>query len=64
MGANGNLIRHPLNLIFSDGQNGFLAISIWIDEESKALAADYDVAKLRDKSRLASELIPAIVQAQ
>ena len=40
-----------------------LAMSVWVDEESKALAADYGAAKLLDKSRLASELIPAIVQA-
>jgi two-component system response regulator NreC len=40
-----------------------LAMSVWVDEESKALATDYGAAKLLDKSRLASELIPAIVQA-
>jgi two-component system response regulator NreC len=40
-----------------------LAMSVWVDPESSALAADYGAAKLLDKSRLASELIPAIVQA-
>jgi DNA-binding NarL/FixJ family response regulator len=37
-----------------------LAISVWVDQESRALAADYGAAKLLDKSHLASELIPAI----
>ena len=39
-----------------------LAMSVWVDQESKALAADYGVAKLLDKACLGSELIPAIVQ--
>jgi len=37
-----------------------LAMSVWVDQESRALAADYGAAKLLDKSHLASELIPAI----
>jgi DNA-binding NarL/FixJ family response regulator len=37
-----------------------LAMSVWVDQESRARAADYGAAKLLDKSRLASELIPAI----
>jgi DNA-binding NarL/FixJ family response regulator len=41
-----------------------LAMSVWVDEVSRALAADYGAAKLLDKSRLASELIPAIVQGR
>ena len=39
-----------------------LAISVWVDPASRALAADYGAAQLLDKSRLASELIPAILQ--
>ena len=39
-----------------------LAMSVWVDGVSRALATDYGAAKLLDKSRLASELIPAIVQ--
>jgi DNA-binding NarL/FixJ family response regulator len=39
-----------------------LAMSVWVDGESRALAADYGAAMLLDKSCLASELIPAIVQ--
>lgn len=37
-----------------------LAMSVWVDGESRALATDYGAAKLLDKSRLASELIPTI----
>jgi DNA-binding NarL/FixJ family response regulator len=39
-----------------------LAMSVWVDDESRALAADYGAATLLDKSRLASDLIPAIAQ--
>jgi DNA-binding NarL/FixJ family response regulator len=39
-----------------------LVMSVWVDEESRALAGDYGAAALLDKSRLASDLIPAIVQ--
>jgi DNA-binding NarL/FixJ family response regulator len=39
-----------------------LAMSVWVDEESRALAAEYGAAQLLDKARLASELIPAILQ--
>jgi len=39
-----------------------LAMSIWIDEESRTLAADYGAIALLDKTRLASELVPAIIQ--
>jgi DNA-binding NarL/FixJ family response regulator len=39
-----------------------LAMSVWVDQESTALAIHYGAARLLDKSRLASDLIPAIVQ--
>jgi hypothetical protein len=38
-----------------------LAMSVWIDGESSALATVYGAATLLDKSRLASDLIPTIV---
>jgi two-component system response regulator NreC len=39
-----------------------LAMSIWNDEESKALAESYGASVLLDKSTLATNLIPAIMQ--
>jgi two-component system response regulator NreC len=39
-----------------------LAMSFWNDEQSKALAESYGASALLDKSTLASELIPAIMQ--
>jgi DNA-binding NarL/FixJ family response regulator len=39
-----------------------LAMSFWNDEQSKALAESYGASTLLDKSTLASELIPAIMQ--
>ena len=39
-----------------------LAISIWKDDETKALAEALGAAAFLDKSELASELIPAIKQ--
>jgi two-component system response regulator DevR len=39
-----------------------LAMSIWTDAESKALAESYGASVLLDKSTLASNLIPAIMQ--
>jgi hypothetical protein len=39
-----------------------LAMSVWVDGVSRALATDYGAVKLFDKSCLASELIPAIIQ--
>lgn len=37
-----------------------LAISIWVDEETKYLAEAFGAATLLDKTKLATELIPAI----
>jgi hypothetical protein len=37
-----------------------IAISIWTDEETKALADSYGAVALLDKTKLASDLIPAI----
>lgn len=37
-----------------------LAISLWNDDETKALADSYGAVALLDKSKLAYELIPAI----
>ena len=37
-----------------------LAISVWKDEETKALAESYGAVALPDKANLAAELIPAI----
>jgi len=37
-------------------------MSVWVDQESHALAADYGAAKLLDRACLGSELIPVIVQ--
>ncbi|HXM94372.1 MAG TPA: response regulator [Candidatus Dormibacteraeota bacterium] len=38
-----------------------LAISIWNDAETKALAASFGAVQLLDKAKLGTELIPAIV---
>jgi DNA-binding NarL/FixJ family response regulator len=38
-----------------------LVMSIWNDEESQALAVSYGASALLDKSRLASDLVPAIM---
>jgi hypothetical protein len=37
-------------------------MSVWVDQESHALAADYGAAKLLDRAYLGSELVPAMVQ--
>ncbi len=37
-----------------------LAISLWNDEETKALADSYGAIALLDKTKLAQKLIPAI----
>jgi chemotaxis response regulator CheB len=44
------------------GLNGLplLAISVWIDDETKYLAKAFGAATLLDKTKLAMELIPAI----
>jgi two-component system response regulator DevR len=39
-----------------------LAISLWKDDETKALADSYGAVALLDKTKLAYELIPAIKQ--
>jgi DNA-binding NarL/FixJ family response regulator len=39
-----------------------LAMSVWNDDESKSLAQSYGAATLLDKSTLASELVPTILQ--
>jgi DNA-binding NarL/FixJ family response regulator len=39
-----------------------LAMSVWNDEQSKALAESYGASALLDKSTLVSDLIPAIMQ--
>jgi DNA-binding NarL/FixJ family response regulator len=41
--------------------NHLLAISVWNDEQSKALASRYGAKAFLDKSNLGSELIPAIL---
>jgi len=38
-----------------------LVISIWVDEEAKALAKSYGAIKHLDKNELGAELIPAIL---
>jgi CheY-like chemotaxis protein len=38
-----------------------LAISLWNDEETQALAASFGVVQLLDKANLSAELIPAIL---
>jgi DNA-binding NarL/FixJ family response regulator len=38
-----------------------LAMSVWNDEESQALAMSYGASALLDKSKLASDLMPAIM---
>lgn len=47
---------------FKSGLNGsrLLAISLWNDDETKALAKAFGADVLLDKSNLAAELIPAI----
>ena len=39
-----------------------LAMSIWNDDETKFLAKTFGAATLLDKAKLATELIPAIIQ--
>jgi chemotaxis response regulator CheB len=40
--------------------SGLLAISLWNDEETRALAKNMGAMKLLDKARLGTDLIPAI----
>lgn len=45
---------------FASGESQLLAISIWNDEDSKALAVEYGSTILLEKRSLVTELIPAI----
>ena len=50
--------RSQLNL----GKARLLAISVWNDEETQSLASSYGAAVCLDKTNLATQLIPAILQ--
>jgi CheY-like chemotaxis protein len=50
----------PTHFKLSLNGTRLLAMSIWTDEETKALAETFGAGKLLDKMNLASELIPAI----
>jgi hypothetical protein len=41
---------------------GVLAISVWNDENTRALAQSYGATALLDKMRLGQELIPAVMK--
>lgn len=55
-------ILTPLQVKSSVDGSRLLAISIWHDDETKALANAYGAVTLLDKINLATELIPAIKQ--
>jgi two-component system response regulator DevR len=46
----------------NSGSTRVLAISVWDDDESQALAESFGAAKLLDKVNLGTHLIPAILQ--
>lgn len=46
----------------SSGSTRVLAISVWSDGESQALAESFGAAKLLEKVNLGKDLIPAILQ--
>jgi DNA-binding NarL/FixJ family response regulator len=54
----------PMNV--SEGLRAYeaavLAISVWNDEDTRALAQSYGAAALLDKMRLGKELIPAVMK--
>jgi DNA-binding NarL/FixJ family response regulator len=54
----------PMNV--SEGLRAYeaavLAISVWHDEDTQALAQSYGAAALPDKMRLGTELIPAVMK--
>jgi two-component system, NarL family, invasion response regulator UvrY len=54
----------PMNV--SEGlrayQAAVLAISVWHDEDTRALARSYGASALLDKMRLGQELIPAVMK--
>jgi DNA-binding NarL/FixJ family response regulator len=50
--------RSQLNL----GKAHLMAISVWNDPETQALASSYGAANCLDKANLATHLIPAILQ--
>jgi DNA-binding NarL/FixJ family response regulator len=54
----------PMNV--SEGLRAYeaavLAISVWNDEDTRALARSYGAAALLDKMRLGQELIPAVIK--
>jgi DNA-binding NarL/FixJ family response regulator len=54
----------PMNV--SEGLRAYraavLAISVWNDEDTRALAQSYGASELLDKMRLGQELIPAVMK--
>jgi DNA-binding NarL/FixJ family response regulator len=54
----------PLEIMSHLAENGsrLLAISVWNDDETKALAATCGASRFLDKATLGSELLPAIKQ--
>jgi DNA-binding NarL/FixJ family response regulator len=54
----------PMNV--SEGlcayQAAVLAISVWNDEDTRALSQSYGASELLDKMRLGQELIPAVLK--
>jgi DNA-binding NarL/FixJ family response regulator len=54
----------PMNV--SEGLRAYeaavLAISVWNDEDTRALARSYGATALLDKMRLGQELIPAVIK--
>jgi two-component system, NarL family, response regulator DevR len=54
----------PMNV--SEGLRAYraavLAISVWHDEDTRALARSYGASELLDKMRLGKELIPAVMK--
>jgi len=51
-----------LELTLNHGASPIVAVSVWIDEETRALADRFGAVTLLDKMELATDLIPAIAQ--
>ena len=57
-----NLTASDIKSHVAPAHSCLLAISVWDDEETKKLATSFGAKHLLDKSKLGTELIPAILQ--
>jgi DNA-binding NarL/FixJ family response regulator len=55
-----NVTPLTIKSMFSGGATQLVAISIWDDDDAKALAASFGAATLLDKAALGIRLLPAI----